>query len=103
MGRPTAKVLRSRDHLTKLWRNSKGQHGEKVPENQDRDCCDAAHQKSHQPNVRDGKVGVSRLPEEDHASHQCDDADSVFEKVLTDFPTISFIWIIHIKLIGPLL
>ena len=49
------------------------QKGEKGG-NQDRDdCCDnVAHQKSHQPIVRDGKVGVSRLPEEDH--HQCNDA-----------------------------
>ena len=110
MGRPTAKVLRSRDHLTKLWQmRQKGEKGA----NQDRHCCDnsvCAHQKSHQPIVRDGKVGVSRLPEEDHhqcndaacdsvSHHQCNDSacDSVFEKVLTDFPAISFIWIIHIK------
>ena len=71
MGRPNAKVLRSRDHITKLWQMR--QQGEKGG-NQDRDdCCDnVAHQKSHQPIVRDGKVGVSRLPEEDH--HQCNDA-----------------------------
>jgi hypothetical protein len=52
-----------------MWR--KGHNGEKVENQVQQDhCCDnVAHQKSHQPIARDGKVGVSRLQEEDH--HQC--------------------------------
>ncbi len=42
-------------------------------------CDHAAHQKSQHPIARDGKVGVSRLPEEDH--HRCAEGDLVFEKV----------------------
>ena len=99
MGRPNAKVLRAREHNAKMWRKEQGEKGGNHGH-----CCDnVAHQKSHQPNVRDGKVGVSRLPEEPDHHHRCAEADLGFEKVLTDFPTISFVWIIHIKLIGPLL
>ena len=65
MGRPSAKVLK-----TRMWR--KADLMVKRGENQDH-CCDrdVAHppEKSHQPIVRVGKVGVSRLPEEDH--HRC--------------------------------
>ena len=83
MGRPNAKVLRSRDHLTKLWQMRQLDWGENWKGGNQDHCCDnVAHQKSHQPIVRDGKVGVSRLPEEDH--HQCNDAacDWVFESAL---------------------
>ena len=88
--RPNAKALRAREHNAKMWQ--KGQQGEKGANQeqlQDHQCCDnaaqdhccdnAAHQKSHQPIARDGKVGVSRLPEEDH--HRCAEGDLVFEKV----------------------
>ena len=85
-----------------MWR--KGQNGEMVKNQDQHHCCEkVAHQESHQPIARDGKVGVSRLPEEPDHHHRCAEADLGFEKVLTDFPTISFVWIIHIKLIGPLL
>ena len=65
-----------------MWR--KGQQGEKGANQeqlQDRQCCDhAAHQKSHQPIARDGKVGVSRLPEEPDHHHRCAEADLVWFK-----------------------
>ncbi len=108
MGKPSAKVLRSREHLTKLWQTRQGEKGG----NQDHccdhatkdHCCDhAAHQKFHQPIARDGKVGVSRLPEEDvrtgkvgvsrlqEEDHLCTEADLVFEEVLSDCPVSCYL------------
>ena len=54
-----------------MWR--KGQNGEMVKNQDQHHCCDrkVAHQKSHQPIARDGKVGVSRLPEEDAREDHC--------------------------------
>ena len=60
-----------------MWR--KGRQGEKAGNQnhccdhvaQDHCCGNAAHQKSQQPIVRDGKVGVSRLPEEDAREDHC--------------------------------
>ena len=63
-----------------MWR--KGQQGKKAGNQnhwcdhvaQDHCCGNAAHQKSQQPIVRDGKVGVSRLPEEDTREDHCGNA-----------------------------
>ncbi len=110
MGKPSAKVLRAREHLTKRWQTR--QQGEQGG-NQDHHCCDhaakdhccdhAAHQKFHQPIARDGKVGVSRLPEEDvrtgkvgvsrlqEEDHLCTEADLVFEEVLSDCPVSCYL------------
>ncbi len=77
MGRVSAKAQRVRDHNAKMWQ-TRGQQGEKGG-NQDHCCDHAAHQKSQHPIARDGKVGVSRLPEEDH--HRCAKGDLVSEKV----------------------
>ena len=63
-----------------MWQ--KGRQGEKAGNQnhccdhvaQDHCCGNAAHQKSQQPIVRDGKVGVSRLPEEDTREDHCGNA-----------------------------